>query len=44
MMAAYWYPQGEGLSTGLRLINSSYQKILALYGTRDIQLNFSLRF
>lgn len=40
----YWYPQGEGLSTGLRLINSSYQKILALYGTRDIQLNFSLRF
>jgi hypothetical protein len=40
----YWYPQGEGLSTGLRLINSSYQKILALYETRDIQLNFSLRF
>jgi len=40
----YWYPQGEGISTGLRIINSHYQKILALYGTRDIQLNFSLRF
>ncbi len=40
----YWYPEGEGVSTGLRVINSNYQKILALYGTRDIQLNFSLRF
>jgi len=40
----YWYPEGEGISTGLRIINSHYQKILALYGTRDIQLNFSLRF
>ncbi|MDD8021359.1 MAG: carboxypeptidase regulatory-like domain-containing protein [Acidobacteriota bacterium] len=40
----YWYPEAEEVSTGLRVISSSYQKILALYGTRDIQLNFSLRF
>ncbi|MGB9764890.1 MAG: carboxypeptidase regulatory-like domain-containing protein [Candidatus Saccharicenans sp.] len=40
----YWYPQGEGNSTGIRIFNPNYQKILALYGNRTAQLNFTLRF
>jgi len=40
----YWYPETEGSSSGIRIFNPNYQKILALYGTRTAQLNFSLRF
>jgi hypothetical protein len=40
----YWYPEAEGNSSGIRIFNPNYQKILALYGTRTAQLNFSLRF
>ncbi|MGB9893354.1 MAG: hypothetical protein ACPLRA_02995, partial [Candidatus Saccharicenans sp.] len=40
----YWYPAAEGSSVGTRIISSSYQKILSLYGARTAQLNFSLRF
>lgn len=40
----YWYPEGEGSSAGTRIYSPSYQKILALYGTRSGQLIFSLRF
>jgi len=40
----YWYPLTEGSSSGLRIFNPNYQKILALYGNRTAQLNFTLRF
>lgn len=40
----YWYPEAEGSSSGLRIYNPSYQKILALYGTRAGQLILSLNF
>jgi hypothetical protein len=40
----YWYPEAEGSSEGTRIFNPSYQKILSVYGTRAVQLVFSLRF
>lgn len=40
----YWYPEDEGSSGGTRIYSPSYQKILALYGTRTGQLTFSLKF
>lgn len=40
----YWYPEAEGSSSGIRIFSPNYKKILALYGTRTAQLNFSLRF
>jgi len=40
----YWYPNSEGSSSGTRIFNPNYQKILAIYGTRAAQLSFSLKF
>ncbi|MBC7350632.1 MAG: TonB-dependent receptor [Candidatus Aminicenantes bacterium] len=40
----YWYPEDEGSSSGTRVYSPSFQKILALYGTRAGQLILSLRF
>ncbi|MDI6845966.1 MAG: carboxypeptidase regulatory-like domain-containing protein [Candidatus Saccharicenans sp.] len=40
----YWYPEAEGSSNGLRIFNPSYQKILALFGTRTGQLTLTLKF
>ncbi|MDI6698597.1 MAG: carboxypeptidase-like regulatory domain-containing protein [Candidatus Saccharicenans sp.] len=40
----YWYPEDEGSSAGTRIYNPSYQKLLALYGTRAGQLILSLKF
>ncbi len=40
----YWYPEDEGSSAGTRIYSPSYQKLLALYGTRAGQLILSLKF
>jgi hypothetical protein len=39
-----WAPDGEGGSTGTRVISGTYGTYTPLWGSRVVRLNFSLRF
>lgn len=42
--AGFWYPNAENSAAGARLLSSTFNKTIAAYGSRTIQLTLTLQF